>query len=216
MNSSLSVITIACIVTVCVAVTIVPAEPVRAEWDNYSWAECATDEPVSLYLYPDGGGRPFTSAYTWYGGNVDATITVYLLDGSYDPIPGYPAEDIFLQWYGGDVVFCDGGNIADGPSDENGITTFTAAPLGGGCAVPDNPHGLAVVLNGAALLQPGFDIAANSPDLTGDLAVNIADVAAFTQLLFGNYDYRADYYWDEVINLSDVAIFAQGLGIACP
>ena len=61
-----------------------------------------------------------------------------------------------------------------------------------------------------------FTLTANSPDLTGNLVVDIADVAKFTQLWFSGYDYRIDFYWDGIINIADVALFVQGLGSACP
>jgi len=216
MKSSVTIIAVAGIVAACCWVMTFPAGVALADWDNYSWATCATDEPVSLALRPDGNGQPFTAAYAWWGALTDASITVYCVDGYMDPIPDYPAEDIWLEWYGGTVVFCVGGNIADGPSDANGMTSFTASPRAGGYGDTEGGHGLQVVMNGTPLMQPPFAIAANSPDLTGDLVVDIADVAKFTQLWFSDYDYRIDFYWDGIINIADVALFVQGLGSACP
>jgi hypothetical protein len=61
-----------------------------------------------------------------------------------------------------------------------------------------------------------LDIAINSPDINGDLQVNLSDVVAFTQDYFGAYNYRSDFFWDGVLNLSDVARMAQGMGAICP
>ena len=216
MKSSLTVIAIAGIVATWVGVMVLPVGVAHAQWDNLSWAVCATDEPVSLPLRPDGNGRPFTSAYMWNGVQVDATITVYCVDYNMDPIPDYPAEEIWLEWYGDEVVFCLGGNIADGPTDENGVTTFTGSPPAGGSGDAAAGYGLQIMMSGAPLVQPPFDISANSPDLTGDLVVNISDIAIFTQIFFGAYEYRADFFWDGIINLSDLAIFGQALGSECP
>lgn len=195
---------------------VLPAGVAHAQPENLSWAVCATDEPVSLPLRPDGNGRPFTSAYMWYGIEVDATITVYCVDFNMDPIPDYPAEEIWLEWYGGEVVFCLGANLADGPTDANGMTTFTGSPQAGGAGDTEGGHGLQIVMSGAPLWQLPFDISANSPDLTGDLLVNISDAAVFTQVYFGAYDYRADFYWDGIINIADLAIFVMALGSECP
>ena len=56
----------------------------------------------------------------------------------------------------------------------------------------------------------------NSPDLNGDLLVNLADVALFAQDIFGPYNYRSDLRWDEGffgrrVNLSDVTVFAVAM-----
>jgi hypothetical protein len=56
----------------------------------------------------------------------------------------------------------------------------------------------------------------NSPDLNGDLAVNLTDVSHFVGSFFGTYDYASDFQWDGVINLSDIVLLAQGLGSECP
>ena len=70
-----------------------------------------------------------------------------------------------------------------------------------------------------------YQVQFNSADLDGNGVANLTDIAAFTQILFGAYDYSADFLWDGVINLSDgcswlraTALFARsqlsGLGSA--
>lgn len=56
------------------------------------------------------------------------------------------------------------------------------------------------------------DLKVNSPDLNGDLVMNLIDLVLFNQCLFGPYQYRADFNFDQVINLSDLVYFARAYG----
>jgi hypothetical protein len=56
----------------------------------------------------------------------------------------------------------------------------------------------------------------NSPDLNGDLVVNLTDLALFAGDFFGPYVLRSDLYRDSQINLQDLAVFAQGFSASCP
>jgi hypothetical protein len=52
----------------------------------------------------------------------------------------------------------------------------------------------------------------NSPDLNGDLAVDLADVALFAQDYFGPYNYRSDLCWDGRVGaLNDLTYIAIAL-----
>jgi len=62
----------------------------------------------------------------------------------------------------------------------------------------------------------GLDIQVNSPDINGDLRVNLTDVVLFTMLYHGPYDYAGDFYYDGVLNLSDIVMMARGQGKTCP
>ena len=57
---------------------------------------------------------------------------------------------------------------------------------------------------------------ANSPDIDGNLIVNLGDLGLFADNFFGEYDFRSDFYWDGVLNLSDVGRMATTFGEVCP
>jgi hypothetical protein len=106
------------------------------------------------------------------------------------------------------------GNIADFNTDPNGYTEFAMAPCGGGCS---ENFELGGYLTGMPFLQnPLPYIKVNSPDLNCDLVVNLTDLALFANGYFGPYTYCVDYYWDGVVNLLDLAEFAQHYGHLCP
>ena len=51
----------------------------------------------------------------------------------------------------------------------------------------------------------------NSPDLNGDLLVNLADLSLFAQDYFGPYNYRSDLRWDGDLDLGDLVVFAVAM-----
>ncbi len=63
------------------------------------------------------------------------------------------------------------------------------------------------------LNQGGLDLAFVSPDINGDLTVNLADLSSFAAGYTGTYDACADMFYDGVINLSDLSLFSQAYGI---
>jgi len=180
--------------------------------DN-STAVTAATVPVSVLLCPACDGDPFSAARVYGGGSThDATITVTLLDINFIPVVGYPAEDVWFDATG--LCFCTDGNIADYDSDASGQTQFATAPCGGGCS-PDADT--VIYINGEALHQPAITgISYNSPDMDCSLVVDLTDVVMFAGIFYGSYDYCGDFYWDGVINLSDIVVLAQHLGHVCP
>jgi len=56
----------------------------------------------------------------------------------------------------------------------------------------------------------------NSPDLNGDLVVNLSDIILFARIYWGEYSYAADFYWDGQVNLSDLAMMIGTRGRTCP
>ena len=109
---------------------------------------------------------------------------------------------------------CTNGTAANQNTDETGMTMWQNALNAGGFTDPATELTV-VVVNGDALSQAGFDIQHNSADIDGNGVVNLTDIAAFTQVLFGVYAYGADFLWDGAINISDVALMTQGNGTAC-
>jgi hypothetical protein len=180
-----------------------------AQWFDECWAEIA-HQPVSYFVCPAGDGGWLSAAFAEGGATVNGTITLHMLDLLDDPIPYYPAEDIWLESSHDDLVFPVGGTIPDRDTDTNGITVWQL-PLGaGGTWTPGST--LHVVIAGVSPVQPALQVRHNSPDINGDLEASLADLTAFATDYFGVYAYRSDYNWDGAINLADVSALAAHYG----
>jgi hypothetical protein len=182
---------------------------------DLSEAFIAYDDPgvPSLMVVPDGSGNPFTEAHDEQGDVVDATITLYLRDPAGAPIPNFPFEDLWLETADGGVVPCIWSMIADQNTDANGMTLWTNPPVAGG----HSQGPVLVFVNGSALTSnPGLPLRFNSPDINGDLVVNLQDLAILAPDFFSGYNFRSDLNGDSYLNLTDVSIFAQHLGAQCP
>ena len=201
----------AILVTCLLLVGVTHSSLTSAQWpDNCSFATLATEQ-VSVYILPNGQGQPLVSCFNFGGILIDATITLTLRDQLMNPIVGYPAEDMWLEFDSGEIIICLAGSIADADTDVNGQTTFSGSINGGGYG-----DGLVVITSDYVCLQSPLNIMANSPDMNGDLAVNLTDVVLFAEIIFGQYVYAADFYWDGVINLSDIVLLGQAMSATCP
>jgi len=211
------------------AATFVPAQRAHAQCDpaySLSTYVTAADAPVSIFSLPNGGGNPVTACYEFGESEpTDATITVTVIrlpadGGDPYPVPDFPLEDIWLDSMGFSLRPCYesafNGIHPDSNTDENGQTTFTAPfHTGGQTDLANDP--LMVLIGGCPPLQDGLDIAVNTPDIDANWVVDLIDVTLFAiDILNQTGDYRSDFWWDGVINLSDLALFAQGYGTACP
>lgn len=181
---------------------------------------------VSLAVVPDGSGTPFAGAWNGDGVPVDATLRIWLVDDQGYPMDGFLAGDVWLRFpeyqgtvascveipYSGDVFF------PDGDSDGDGMMQWTLPLRGGGWS--EGPVELWIY--GMRAMAPDFSevpplpIRVNSPDVNGDLEVDLTDITLFAQDLGGPYNFRSDLCWDGGIDLSDIVIFAQGIGAICP
>ena len=175
---------------------------------------------VSVETLPTGDGRPLNAARTSNGtpGNtalINATITLIVRDGNGDPIYLYPSEDLWLQTTAGGLKLCPGGSTADFSTDVNGQTTFSRAVFGGGHSEGEQT---VVVINGSPLVGSNMNIRWNSPDISGDLKVDLTDTVTYAAdaLHPSPYHYRSDMFFDNQINLSDTVLYAQGIGRICP
>lgn len=166
---------------------------------------------VSLLVVPDGDGNPFTEAHDSDGMVADATITLIIRDGGGVPVVNFPHEDCWLESNDYGMVPCVGGTVADQATDVNGMT-FWANPLFAGGHSQEVTF---VLINGDRVLD-SLNLVYNSPDINGDLVVNLSDVATFSGAYFSDYEFYGDYNGDGVINLTDVAIFTQHIGASCP
>lgn len=182
-----------------------------------STATTAAVSQVSVYSLPNGNGKALTAAKALGSTTpVNATITLTLKDGNGDPIFLYPSEDLWLETSLGGLKHCAGGTVADFSTNALGITTFSNAILGGKQSDRVLAEKTIVLVSGTSLSGSQLDILFNSPDIDGNLTVNLSDAIAYVANATGAYSYRSDYYFDTVINLSDAVLFAQGIGAGCP
>jgi hypothetical protein len=149
----------------------------------------------------------------------DATITVTVLNLLGNPLEGITGANLWLIGAHDELVLCGGASSidADYPTDDNGQTTFTGAIKAGGCDYP-----LHVVVAGTVLLKDDcsgpidVDIRAVSPDIDGDLVVNLTDFSAFGAAWGGAYNPCVDFNCDGSIGLVDFSLFAQHWMHGCP
>jgi len=182
-----------------------------------STATTVAPAQVSLFSVPNGTGKPLTQAKVISSGTlVDATITVTLRDGNGDPIYLYPAEDLWLETNAGGMVHCNGGTRAAFNTNASGQTTFVGPFNAGKQSNRTGGEKTVVMVSGSALSGSLLDILFNSPDIDGNLIVNLSDTVLYATDAKGAYNYRSDFYFDNLINLSDTVLYAQGLSAACP
>jgi hypothetical protein len=184
-------------------------------------ASFATAGPLSIFSAPDGSGRAFTEAHAPGGAVVDGTLTMILYadDGwTSGPVANFPREDIWLDSAGGALVACSRGSCPDDHTDANGETRWADPLEVGGFADPDRGHLVRIIVNGSVPDSGGPlpDLRLNSADLNGDLEVNLLDITVFAGDFYGAYDYRSDFVWDGLVNLSDLAALARVVGSSCP
>lgn len=180
-----------------------------------SQGACAYTGPglAHVVALPNGDGVPFTAAWDPEGQVVDATIGLWVRDPAGYPIENFPAEDLWLDDPGGGLVSCQDGTIADADTDAEGFTQWTL-PLH---ASGNSPDGVAVRLMGYFLQNPPLlPVSVNSPDITGDGQVTLADVGAFATDYFEGHAFRSDFNGDGNLDLYDVYWLARGLGTHCP
>jgi hypothetical protein len=172
-----------------------------------------SNQTMSLYSLPNGGGNAFTAAFLPGGVIGDATITLTLLDGLGVPIEGFSAEDMWIESADNGLVSCGGNAVANFDTNVNGVTAWTGRQFAGG-----QSQALCIVtINGDPLTSNlGLQISFNSADINADGFVNLSDGGFFSQDLFGAYDYRSDFNYDNSVNVSDAGFMAAGLGSSCP
>jgi len=137
--------------------------------------------------------------------SVGATISVHIEDAAFAPIVGYPFQDMWWDDNGnGDIALCQGGSNADGNTDANGDTTISGPAAGGGWT----QSGLQVYMAGTPMAGPVLLIDVNSPDINGDLVVNVIDLGDFSIDFGAGVGFRSDFIFDGVLNIADVGEYA--------
>jgi hypothetical protein len=165
----------------------------------------ASADPGAAYIAP-GGTAPSLGEQ-----GVVVHVTIYDAPVGGSPVAVFPFQDMWLSDPGdGSIALCPGGSVADLNTNGDGQTTISGVISGGGQAangtmlwVNGEPHGelLPVLLN--------------SPDINGDLVVNVNDFSAFGADYYTSA-FRSDFNHDGTVGLGDFAIFGQHYGEACP
>lgn len=181
-------------------------------------ASSATTEGGVLLVCPLGDGPTLADI----GATIDVTV---MIGPSEDPEP-YPSygmlpSDIWVAPVGSQrsALLCGGSFScdADGLLDENGHTTISGSIAAGGHS--ENPvHVIAIgqaVGRGEQCDDP-LPLVLVSPDINGDLVVDLVDVAMFG-LEFGRAvpDPRMDFDGDGAVDMADVGRFAIHLSHGC-
>lgn len=164
--------------------------------------------PEGVIFITPGGNGPSLAAQ-----GMILEVEMVECNGEIPPtVPG----DITLQPPDGTVQFC-GPVVADSPLDAEGRTQFSGVLAGGGSLLADGDHQLwtHVYLFGTYTTVSG-DVSFVSPDLNGDLRVDLGDVAMFGMLFIEpGYDFRADLNRDGNIDFADIANLAIHFGERC-
>jgi len=149
-------------------------------------------ETLTLFVVPDGSGVTFDQATLPYGGT---------------------EEDMWLESEDDGLVPCVAGTIADANTDADGKAQWLEPLLSGG-----QSQAITVIkVNGMLLeLTSGVHLCFNSPDINGDLRVDLTDMQLFAVDFFSSYDFRSDFHRDGIVNLSDLPPMALAIGVACP
>jgi hypothetical protein len=174
-------------------------------------------DEASIWILPDGTGRRLDQAYADGGSVVSAVVTAQLIDPMGNPMTTIEPDEIWIEDPGGGLAFCGGAWHPDAWDLENGLFYWTGTPEGGGSRPPDGSFLELRVCNMPLPASYALRyLSVNSPDINGDLEVDLSDIVLFVQDLGGPYNHRSDFVHDGVINLSDVAVMAAAIGATCP
>ncbi len=142
-----------------------------------------------------------------------------------DPIQGFSLEDIWLEPGDDGLGVCNSGNVwgfsPDGSSDINGEVTFSSSLVwwldrGSASGLCGGRRALSPIDCPRGVLQSPVPLRINSADINGDGQVDLIDISLFSSDFFGSIPhYRSDFRWDGVLDLSDVALMASGVGKDC-
>ena len=198
----------------CVATAQVGTDPVPDLMLSTAWFPSYLPQAPVLLVVPDGTGPSFEEARLINGQTVNRKITLWALDGGGFPIPNMPYAAWSLRWQDGGVAACENGLAATFNTRANGSTDWIAPPHAGG-------HSQSLVRVYWQASQPllsntGMLLSVNSPDINGDISVDIADVADFAADYFGAYAFRSDLAFDGAVNLTDISVLLSKMGRSCP
>jgi len=160
-----------------------------------------------------GGGGVLLITPEGNGDNLEATgmeIRLSIIDCNGDPVAGFPFNDLWLQPSSPNVSFVTR-FFAAANTNVDGETYWSGRIAGGGWMDTSGADRTRISLAGVEIL-PDLDLSFVSPDLNGDLKVDIVDVATFALDWNTGWTFRSDLTADGVINLADVGVLAAYLG----
>jgi len=184
---------------------------------DVSWAAFVTGEsgPYVLMVRPDGLGPGLENARDLAGNPVDATIEVWVLDYAAMGLVNFPWQDVWIKSIDGNrpagCGYSSVGITMDANADSIGRMFLSRPPIAGGWNDGDS----SAMINGDAINGLILQLRWNSPDINGDLKVDLTDAGLFTGDLVAGYHFRSDLVYDGVLNLSDVGVMANSLGAEC-
>lgn len=139
-------------------------------------------------------------------------IEIGVYDCEWNPIAGYPADDIWVDDPGdGSIALCRAGSVADAATGADGLTGIGGTISGGGFTTA----GTQIYVSGIPVDAPPLPLQFRSADLDGDLAVDLTDLGEFG-FDFGSTAARSDLHPDGTVNLLDFAVFGSQFGETCP
>ena len=155
-----------------------------------------TGEPLdTITVSPDGSGDSFADN--------GITIRVYLRNCQGAPVVGVPAGSITLT--SRFICSCPGGNIADGPTDELGRTTFSGTLRAGGCV-----SNLVLLVDGVEICP--VPVQTNSPNVATShpCFVTTAEMILLAgQVATGGYYACFDFNEDGRLDITDFAMMTS-------
>lgn len=174
--------------------------------------------PNSLCIYPDGRSSLSDAVEGGFSIYYGVLLDVYDYDSGWHHVD-YEAQGMQLGNSGATVTLCDT-TIAYLRRDKLYEVFGSQTIRGGGHSeIGQDGQPISSVV---AYWSPdeycgmyGMDLFINSPDINGDLVVNMTDTILYSGDLSGGYNYRSDFNWDGVINVTDTAIFAAAIGAHC-
>ena len=191
------------------------AAPGAQAWHAVAWTELPAGTEGSLCSCPCGDAYPFSQMRDSSSDSVAGIVHLQVLDDLDMPIPYMPREDIWLESSAGNLVHSLGGTLANVPTDADGYTMW-ADPLFAGGYSRDSEYLVFVVNGQPADTAPILPIRFNSPDITGDLVVNLSDLTLFASDYHFRDVYRSNFDWGDLIILGDLTIFAVHYTHSCP
>ena len=165
-----------------------------------------------LMVCPAGDGPTLSS--------IDATISVTLRGCSGEPVPGMPPQDFWIQAKGDPQLLCGGylSSNADSTTNLNGQTTISGSIAAGGY-LGDGVYAVALgfmIQGTGGLCDNPLSLVLVSPDIDGDLIVDLVDFSIFAQGWPPRaYDPRSDMNSDGLVDLVDLALFATHYSHSC-
>jgi hypothetical protein len=128
--------------------------------------------------------------------------------------PGGPAIGVQLEYlqgvsYSANLAFAEPTGHLAGPTDAAGRAEIVLPLHGGGHGANSDWE-----LSGPDVeccIDHDTHLMINSPDIDGDLTVNLADLSLFAADFFGAYNYRSDLSWNGAIDIGDLTYMSLAL-----